>query len=55
MFGLGVLPLFILQKEAPTGIGSEAVRPSEFNVKIILLNDALINAGQDARVDYFTN
>jgi hypothetical protein len=47
MLKLSVLPLFILQEEAPTGIGAEPMCPSEFHNKIILLNDAFIDAGQN--------
>jgi hypothetical protein len=54
MLELGVLPLFILEEEAPTGIRSEPMCSPEFHVKILLLNDAFIDARQYARVDYLT-
>jgi hypothetical protein len=54
MLELSVLTLFILQEEAPTGIGAEPMCPAELHIKIILLNDAFIDAGQYVRVDYLT-
>jgi len=51
MLELGVLALFILQEETPTGIGAEPMCPAELNVKIIPLNDAFIDAGQHGKVD----
>jgi hypothetical protein len=46
MLELGVLALFILEEEAPTGIWGKPICPPEFHVKIFLLNDAFIDTGQ---------
>jgi hypothetical protein len=46
MLELGVLALFILEEEAPTGILAEPMCSPELNVKIFLMNDALIEARQ---------
>jgi hypothetical protein len=54
MLELGVLALFILQEEAPTGIWRETMCPSEFYVKILPLNDAFIDAGQHDGVHHLT-
>jgi hypothetical protein len=54
MLELGVLALFILQKEAPTGIRAEPMCPPDLNVKIFLLNDAFIDAGQHDGVHHLT-
>ena len=54
MLELGVLALFILQEEAPPGIRAEPVCPPELDVKITLLNDAFIDAGQHAGVNDLT-
>jgi len=51
MLELGVLTLFILQEEASTGIGVEPMCSPEFHIKIILLNDALIDTRQNGKVD----
>jgi hypothetical protein len=54
MLELGVLALFILEEEAPTGIWGKPLCPPEFHVKIFLLNDAFIDARQHARVHHLT-
>jgi hypothetical protein len=51
MLELGVLALFILQEEAPTGIWGQPICPPELDIKIFLLNDAFIDAGQHGTVD----
>jgi hypothetical protein len=50
MLELGILALFILQEEAPAGICGKPMSPPELYVKIFLLNDAFIDAGQHGKV-----
>ena len=46
MLEFSVLALFILQEKAPTGIWDQPMCPPEFHIKIFLLNNAFIDAGE---------
>ena len=47
MFKLGVLPFFILQQEAPPRLIVQPMGRSQVDNKIILLDDPLVQAGED--------
>jgi hypothetical protein len=52
MFKLGVLPFFILQQEPPAGFVIQSMGRSQLDHKVVLLDDPLVQTGEDDGVHH---